>query len=116
MDTVAVCRYCESGVPHEVCAEAWSADAPAVEAEPHVHHYLCELACDDPAYVVRDCGCGHRIRVYRDKGGKETVLNDGIIEGAGSLANVAYVQKRLDSKTSGFNNLSNWTDRWADSL
>lgn len=116
MVALATCRYCEAEVPHEVCAESVVLKEPMpVEASPHVHQYLCEMACDDPAYVVKDCGCGDRIRVFRDVGGKETILNDGLIDGAGSLANAAFVQKP-NVRASGLSNISNWTDRWSGSL
>lgn len=116
MVALATCRYCEAAVPHEVCVELAVPDPMPVDVPPHVHQYLCEMACDDSAYVVKDCGCGDRIRVFRDAGGKETILDDGLIADAGSVANAAFVQRLHNLRAGGFNHVSNWTDRWAGSL
>lgn len=104
MVAIATCRYCDAGVPHEVCRESVVSSA---ETATHEHHYQAELSCDDPSYVVRDCACGHRIRVQK-KGGHEIILDDGLVETGGSLANSVFVYRPEVNK-----NGVSWSDRWS---
>jgi hypothetical protein len=104
MVAIATCRYCDAGVPHEVCRESVVSSPETIPT--HEHHYEAELSCDDPSYVVRDCACGHRIRTHKE-GGHETILEDGLVQG-GSLANAVFVYRPEVNR-----NGVSWVDRWS---
>lgn len=76
-------------------------------AELHMHQYPLEaqMLLSNGTWL-QDCTCGHRRRVQKDE--HNNVIHeyeDGLLEGAGSLANSVYFEETMQSRQ--------FIDRWS---
>jgi hypothetical protein len=74
-----------------------------LDPEPHVHRFELEILTDDPSLWVQDCACGYRQRVRKVGVHVTEVLNDGLVEGGGSIQNGVFYM----------NDTMQWQDRWS---